>query len=99
MNNMNTSDKVVCIDDGPCKCCGHPVPVLKGQVYTVEFVFEASACNELRTFLAVVLVGVPASFGHRRGIGAWRFRTLSEVQMIVSAVSGQKPYYEPTTLH
>lgn len=95
---MNPSDKVICIDDGPCLCCGEAIMgILKGQIYTVESVFEDYALHVGR-FTALRLVGIPATTFHRRGIWVRRFRLLSEVQMIVSAVSKNKTTYEPTPM-
>lgn len=94
---MNPSDKVVCIDDGPCRCCGEPiVGIIKGQLYTVESVFQQTV-PRFGSCWFLVLVGINASPGHDRGIISNRFRLLEEVKMLVSAVSKQKAY-EPTLL-
>lgn len=94
---MKPSDKVVCIDDGPCLHCGCKIPVIKGQIYTVESAYEWNFDGRHYPCQGhfLVLVGVGAAPGHIRGIGANRFRLLSEVQMIVSAVKKHETY-EPT---
>lgn len=33
---MKAGDKVVCVDDGPCRWCGRQVTLLKGAVYVIE---------------------------------------------------------------
>jgi len=71
---MTIGDKVVCVDDSPCKCCGGIFPTTKGMVYVIEnlLVYHKG--------LVLMLVGVNAAPLHARGILAYRFRLLDELK-------------------
>ncbi len=74
---MKPGDKVVCIDDSPCRCgrdfCTDPLLVTKGCVYVIESTY-------FRKFFTLVLIGVPARLHHARGTNACRFRLLDEMK-------------------
>lgn len=89
---MKPSDKVVCINDGPCKCCGLAAPLRKGLIYTV---IESFPSTHYPGKTGLVLVGV--STGIHKGLDSTRFRLLAEVQLIASAISKHKTY-EPTLI-
>jgi len=37
---MKIGDKVVCVDDGPCRTCKNPIGLIKNQVYVVRGSFK-----------------------------------------------------------
>lgn len=45
---MKTGDKIVCVDDSPCKFCGAPINLIKNQVYVSMGVSNMWLDNRLR---------------------------------------------------
>jgi hypothetical protein len=76
---MKTGDKVVCVDDGPCKQCGVPVDIVRGSVYVV---LRCDYWNRAIPYVALV-----GAFTGCHGGDAWkncfhvrRFRLLDELK-------------------
>lgn len=86
---MKPGDKVVCVDDSPCKChchLGEPViHIAKGIVYTVEF-DQGPGADE-----GIVLIGVRDN-RHRLNYGYnhFRFRKLDELKAEARLRQSQK---------
>lgn len=73
---MKIGDKVVCVDDGPCRCHGHKVPVKKGRVYVIE----SFPVPDKRNVTGVILIGVRQQRNHLRGVNIKRVRLLDEMK-------------------
>lgn len=73
---ISPGDKVVCVDDSACKCCGQPVPVKRDVVYVI------TGFRVWRNVLALHLTGVLADHGDtpNAGINSNRFRKLTDIQ-------------------
>ena len=77
---MNIGDKVVCIDDSPCKCgCGYKMPLLKNNIYVIE------AMKLANHGLCIMLFGIRAKSPCEGKDGEnWflfrRFRLLDELK-------------------
>lgn len=73
---IGVGDVVVCVDDGPCQCLrcqrGFTSPVVSVKLNALYRVEGFSALNN--GDLSLLLVGIPARAGHRRGTAMRRFR-------------------------
>lgn len=78
---MKPGDKVVCVDDGPCRKCGAPVEIQKHLTYVVS-----DAWVDTSNTLSVGLIGVvpqPCHFSNsilKWGYAENRFRKLDELK-------------------
>ena len=79
---MKPGDKVVCVDDGPCKWCGAVLPIIKGRIYVVS---ENTTCP-IYGDPGINLIGVPQVRCHeikrpgKMGFSINRFRKLDELK-------------------
>lgn len=76
---MKIGDKVVCIDDSPCRICGFPQPIIKNTVYVIEEI------DQTENGIGVNLIGnhAPACHGYNSEIHfywLYRFRLLDELK-------------------
>ena len=75
---MKIGDKVVCVDDSPCRCgCGQELNVKQGVIYVV------SGFKIWNGILGLLLVGVIQShkeYGNEAAIAASRFRLLDHLK-------------------
>lgn len=71
---MKIGDKVVCVDDAPCRCCGTTGHFIKGQVYVIieMFVFD--------DILVFQLLGNYFETETHLGVCASRFRLLDHLK-------------------
>jgi hypothetical protein len=86
MSNFKAGDKVVCVDDSPAKCPtikGHACPCARGGVYCVRDTLTDANGTE-----GIWLVGIfiKGAFSDDVPIISSRFRLVSEVKLILSAV-------------
>lgn len=53
MSDWQVGDLALCVDDGPCKCCGTPVTIVSGRLYRVAqiFVTDKNRRRLLSTYL------------------------------------------------
>lgn len=78
---MKTGDKIVCVDDSPCKFCGAPINLIKNQVYVSMGVSSRWCDNVTR----VSVLGRKSKCSHHSlEIESWvcvkRFRLLNELK-------------------
>jgi hypothetical protein len=90
---MKIGDKVVCVDDSPCRCgnCGRmPLPLKSGSVYVIDGFYT----YERKGILCFTLIGVPTIKNHfdHNGLGvyaSYRFRLLDELKAEAKAQQSQ----------
>lgn len=78
---MKIGDKVVCVDDSPCKCgCGTIFPIVKGSIYIIESFKTLANSGELA--LRLIRVIRPPNSRHLSDITlrASRFRLLDHLK-------------------
>ena len=77
---MKPGDKVVCVDDSPCRCgnCnGRPAGLIKNNVYVIADIWE----HQLGIVIDVVGTVNPPEGKHMTNtFGAYRFRLLDEMK-------------------
>lgn len=93
---MKIGDKVVCVDDSPCKCpgiyCNGAMPVKRNGVFVIEGLFISSG------ILFIILFGVAAQSGHLRGVNASRFRLLDDMKQEARERAALRTDLEPQDL-
>lgn len=92
---MKTGDKVVCVDDSPCRLCGAPVNLKKGQVYVIMEIEDVSGLYGREP--ALKLIGTPATCLEHNPFNAHRasrFRLLDELKQENQLKSERKTLME-----
>lgn len=84
---MEPGNKVVCIDDSPCKVCGRILEIVKGKVYVVRGI----RMNNVTPTLILDLVGLyPECHGAPNpGYSIKRFRLLDEIKASLQTRAGR----------
>ena len=76
---MKIGDKVVCINDKPCRWCGASLPINAGRVYVISSLVQDEPSAD-----KVNLIGIKQARCHYTpfiiAFGADRFRLLDEVK-------------------
>lgn len=74
--NMKIGDKVVCVDDSPCKICSSKIYILENNIYVIS---ATEMSNESKCGLAVQILGIDHNCGSGFANGD-RFRLLDELK-------------------
>lgn len=78
MNRMSIGDKVVCVDDSPCKTCGANLSIVKGSIYVIV----GLRLSRYGSIPMLDLLGAEAACHGEKNNGymAARFRLLDEMK-------------------
>ena len=75
---MNIGDKVVCVDDSPCKTCGSPLALSKNQIYVVIGIRKSNITTQI--LLDIIGSKPTCHQSPNPGYLANRFRPLNEIK-------------------
>ena len=77
---MTPGDKVVCVNDGPCRHCGTRPKIILGQVYVVSWIGRSNRNRPIVELLGLPNPNCHPTWGGKVWHGAVRFRKLDELK-------------------